>query len=40
MYAEVPEGQDKSKKVEFFVQAVKDLNEEIETLEKVHILFI
>ena len=39
VHAEVSEGQNKSKKVEFFIQAVKDLNEEIETLEKVRTPF-
>ena len=35
--ADVPWGKDQSKKVEFFVQGGKDLNDHMETLEKVYI---
>ena len=39
VHANGPMGQYKTKKVEFFVQAIKDLNREIETLEKVRTPF-
>ena len=34
-HADVPWGKDQKTTLEFFVHAVNDLNEEIETLEKV-----
>ena len=36
VHADVPWGTDKKSKFEFFVQAVNDLNEEMETLEKAN----
>ena len=38
VHADIPWGADQKKKVEIFVHAVNDLNEEYETLEKVNYL--
>ena len=37
-HADIPWGKDQRKKVELFVQSAKDLNDEMETLEKVSII--
>ena len=39
MHADIPWGKDQRKESEFFVQELKDLNEDMESLEKVYNLF-
>ena len=38
-HADIPWGHDQRKKIEIFVQAAKDLNDDMESLEKVIIIF-